>query len=261
MMKKSSIGGTTRVAREAFQKAKEMMRESGYPIGDNVRVVVDPNLGFMGYTFPRAGMFTIVVSGAALESGMIEGLLIHEMGHVYRMQTSHPSHNDKAISYAMSLFDDRDLGQDYQDKFLHDAVNHLEDLYADDVSFKVFRQNNLFPPDTASQFFQGWVTPTPKVSGDARKDRWVNVSLMLRNSFALSNMARHGIPDIGNRAREASERFLSGLAPGTAKMFAYFYGVMMSLREEVTMEEFKNILRDYLDRFVRLAEGELEGTA
>ncbi len=246
----------TRLVGEAFRKAKDMMGKAGYPIGDNVRVVVDSNLGFMGYTFPKNGKFTIVVSGAAVESGMLEGLLVHEMGHVYRMRTNHPSHSDKAISYAMGLFQGRTLDRDYQQKILHDVVNHVEDLYADDISFKVFQKNNLFPPDVASHFFQGWMAPNPVVSGDARKDRCVNASLMLRNSFALSNMARHGIPDFGNKAKRANEQFLSGLPPGAAGLFQYFYVVMMELRENVTEREFKGLLGDYLEKFVRLAEGE-----
>ncbi len=245
----------TKTVAKALQKAKVMMKDAGYPIGDNVRVVVDPNLGFMGYTFPKNGKFTIVVSGAAVESDMFEGLLVHEMGHVYRMQTNHPSHSDKAISYAMGLFQGRTLDRDYQQKILHDVVNHVEDLYADDISFKVFQQNNLFPPDVASQFFQGWMTPNPVVSGDARKDRWANASLMLRNSFALSNMARHGITDFGNKAKRANEQFLSGLPPGAAGLFQYFYGVMIGLGENVTEEEFKGLLGDYLEKFVGLAEG------
>ncbi len=232
------------------------MRKAGYPIGDNVRVVVGPNLGFMGYTFPKAGRFTIVVSGAAVESGLLGGLLVHEMGHVYRMQTHHPSHSGRAISYAMGLFDGRALDMDYQQKILHDVVNHMEDLYADDISFKVFQKDNLFPPEVAGQFFQGWMTSSPVVSGDARNDRWVNASLMLRNSFALSNMARHGVPDLGDQAQGANERFLSRLPLGMAMMFPYFYKVMMGLREDVTEKEFKGILGDYLEKFVELAEGE-----
>jgi len=210
IIKKSSLKRETTTVGEAFQKTKDLMRKAGYPIEDNVRVVVNPNLGFMGYTFPKAGRFTIVVSGAAVESGLLGGLIVHEMGHVYRMQTNHPSHSGRAISYAMDLFDGRALKMDYQQKILHDAVNHVEGLYADDISFKVFQKNNLFPPEVAGQFFQGWMTPSTVVSGDARKDRWVNASLMLRNSFALSNMARHGIPDSGDQAKSANGRVFVG---------------------------------------------------
>lgn len=64
-----------KTADESFRKALRMMEKAGYGIGDNVSVVVDPKLGFMGYTFPGEGGFNIVVSGAAVDSGMLEGLL------------------------------------------------------------------------------------------------------------------------------------------------------------------------------------------
>ncbi len=69
-------------------------------------------------------------------------------------------------------------------------------------------------------------------------------------------MARHGIPDSGDQAKSANGRFLSGLPPSMAKMFQYFYKVMMGLREDVTEKEFKGVLSDYLEKLVELAEGE-----
>ncbi len=56
--------------RKARQTAIEMMRKAGYDIGNKVKVVVDPNLPFMGYTMPQGGNFTIVVSGGAVGSGL-----------------------------------------------------------------------------------------------------------------------------------------------------------------------------------------------
>ncbi len=255
-MKARTIDEETKPVAEAFRRARGMMKDAGYGIGDNVRVVVDPNLGFMGYTFPRAGKFTIVVSGAAVESGMLEGLLVHEMSHIYRMQSKHPSHDERIINEVMGSFLGRGLNRDYQQKILHDLVNHLEDLYADDVAFKVFGKNNIFPVEDGSRFFLSWLSPEPVVSGEDRRDRWINMSLMLRNSFAMSNMARHGIPDLGNNAKRLNERFLSGLPANASRWFEYFYAVMTSLREDVTEEQFGRLLRDYLERFVELAQGD-----
>lgn len=44
----------------------------------------------MGYSTKRKGGYVIVVSGMALKSGLVEGLLIHEMCHVYRTNMNHP---------------------------------------------------------------------------------------------------------------------------------------------------------------------------
>src|SRR2546422_4572095 len=79
-------------ARKAQQTAIEMMRKAGYDIGTKVKGVVDPKLPFMGYTRPQGGNFTIDVSGGAAGSGLLEGLVVHDTSHVYRIQTNQPSH-------------------------------------------------------------------------------------------------------------------------------------------------------------------------
>src|SRR2546429_9767403 len=78
--------------RKARQTAIEMMRKAGYDIGRKVKVVVDPQLPFMGYTIPQGGNFTIVVSGGSVGSGLLDGLLVHEMSHIYSIRSNHPSH-------------------------------------------------------------------------------------------------------------------------------------------------------------------------
>src|SRR5207244_8606447 len=83
--------------RKARQTALEMMRKAAYDIGTKVKVVVDPQLPFMGYTMPQGGNFTIVVSGGAVGSGLLEGLVVHEMSHIYRIQTNHPSNNGQIL--------------------------------------------------------------------------------------------------------------------------------------------------------------------
>src|SRR5437762_14369346 len=90
--------------RMARQTAIEMMRKAGYDIGTKVKVVVDPQLPFMGYTMPQGGNFTIVVSGGAVGSGLLEGLLVHEMSHVYRIRTNHPSHNSQILKRGLTIF-------------------------------------------------------------------------------------------------------------------------------------------------------------
>ena len=102
MMREQSLKNETKGVAE-FQRAKDMMSEGEYSVGDNVRVVVDSNLGFMGYAFPNAGKFTIVASDSAVGSGMLEGLLVHEMSHIYRIQTKHPSHSDPRVGGVIRL--------------------------------------------------------------------------------------------------------------------------------------------------------------
>jgi len=251
-----SMGGlqVRETVNDAFQRALQMMEEAGYGIGENVAVVVDPTLSFMGYTFPGQGGFNIVVSGAAVDSGMLEGLLVHEMSHIYRMKSKHPSHDAEIINEAIGRIMNRGYDRDYQQKILHDIVNSLEDLYADDVAFKVFGKARIFPVETAGKFFLSWLTPEPVASGSAGRDGWANAAIMLRNSFALSNMARHGVPDIEKRAAGLNKRFLSQLPAGATEAFEYFRKVMTRLREDVTGREFDRLLTEYLNRFVEEAE-------
>ncbi len=231
-----------------------MMKEAGYGVGNHVRVVVDPTLGFMGYTYPKDGKFTIVVSGIAVESGMLEGLLVHEMSHIYRMKTKHPSHNEKIINEVISRFEGPGLNMDYKRKIVHDLVNHLEDLYADDLAFKVFETSNIFPLEEAGRFFLSWLSPEPVKSRNTMRDRWMNMAMMLRNSFALSSMSRHHIPDIEQRARRINSKLLSAISADMSQSFEYFHHVMVGLTEDVTESEFRTILEGYLRRFVLLAE-------
>jgi len=245
-----------RTVNASFRKALEMMEKAGYGIGDNVSVVVDPDLPFMGYTFPSGGRHTIVVSGTAVDSGMLEGLLVHEMSHIYRMRSKHPSHDAEIINEAIGRIARRGFDRDYQLKILHDVVNHLEDLYADDVAFKVLGRSKMFPVEVAGKFFLSWLTPEPVASGNTKRDGWINATIMLRNSFAISNMARHGIPDMGDQAKRLNTRFLSGLPGGTSESSEYFRNLMIGLKEDVAAEEFRKLLAEYLERFVELAEGE-----
>src|SRR5207237_4933925 len=83
--------------RKARQTALEMMRKAGYDIGTKVKVVVDPQLPFMGYTMPQGGNFTIVVSGGAGGSGLQEGMLVHEMSHGYRIMRNKPCLNGQIM--------------------------------------------------------------------------------------------------------------------------------------------------------------------
>src|SRR2546428_1742268 len=76
--------------RKARQTAIEMMRKAGYDIGTKVKVVVDPNLPFMGYTMPQGGNFTIVVSGGAVWIRLPKGIVGSRKSHGYRIQGKYP---------------------------------------------------------------------------------------------------------------------------------------------------------------------------
>ena len=246
--------GVEEAVRKARETAIEMMRKAGYDIGTKVKVVVDPNLPFMGYTMPQGGDFTIVVSGGAVGSGLLEGLLVHEMSHVYRIQTNHPSHNGQILEEAIDNLGKKTVLRDYQQKIVHDLLNDIQDLYADDISFKVLRNSPIMESDQMTRFLQDWVKDEPAKTRDPTMDSWINASIMTHNARAIAQMARHKVEDIDDRAEQANKKFLSQVTPRVAGRFEYFRNLLENLREDMTAEEYRALLAGYLRQFIELAE-------
>ncbi len=228
------------------------MREHRFDIGDGVEVAIEPRLPFMGYTKPEGNKFRVTISGNAVESGMLEGLLVHEMSHIYRMRTNHPSHNARIIDSAI-----RDLGEalryDYQRKIVGELVNNIEDLYADDIAIKVIRDGSI-SEDQLSDFLQDWVKDEPVETSDPVRDRWVNASIMANNARAISQMARHQIEDKEGRAEAMNENFLNLVSPEISTQYEYFLNTLINLNEDITSEQYRRLLGEYLNRFLSATE-------
>ncbi|TLN07182.1 hypothetical protein FDZ71_10825 [bacterium] len=196
----------------------------------------------------------IVISGLARKSPMLEGLLAHELSHVYRNITGHPSHNERLIAGLLSLFHDRyKLRQDYEQEILHRVVNHVQDLYADDVAIKALagHERTGFRFEQLGEFFLGWIKEEPANSGAHRRDRWINTSILLNNSFAISNMERHEIAEEQIiKAKTSNQRFLNRIKPGAAIRFGYFNEFMVNLKEDISEVEFREQMKEYLRSFL-----------
>jgi hypothetical protein len=240
------------LVKKSFDNAVQIMAKAGYKIPNNVKVTVDPQLPFMGYTMPTRQGFNIVVAGGAVASGMLEGLLMHEMSHIYRMTTNHPSHNAQILEEAIERLGTNIL--DYQQKIIHDLLNDIQDLYADDLLFKILGNSPVIRPDQMTEFIQGWVKDTPVNSGNTTQDHWANTSLMTHNARAIAQMERHHIEDTGGRASKANQAFLDQVDPDIAGEFDYFRKTLHNLREDMTASDHRKLLAEYLDRFVRIAE-------
>jgi hypothetical protein len=242
--------------REATRNALKVMKNAGFEISPTVKVTVDPDLPFMGYSARRGKKSIIVVSGGALKSRGLEGLLIHEMSHIYRTDANHPSHNHDLLDrVARIVIPKNHLAKDYQIRVLREAINHLQDLYADDISFRVFSKTLIYSPEQASGFFQDWIEDKPRKTRSTR-DVWLNISLLLNNCFALSNMKRHNVPDVDGKVQKGTERFLTQVGQRMRREYDYFRDLMINLKEEVSEEEFERKLEEYLNRIARLAEQE-----
>ena len=250
----TSGSANSEFVKKAYLNASRMMKESGFGLNSHVEVAVDPQLPFMGYTMPQGRGYRIVVSGGSVGSGMLEGLLVHEMSHIYRMENNHPSHDAEIIEEAIDKIGKQYLSSDYQQKIVHDLLNDIQDLYADDVSMKVLKKNPILESGQLSSFLQDWVKDEPVESGDQKKDRWVNASIMVHNARAIGQMARHGIEDTGGKAVDSNRRFLSQMPLTIASQFQYFEDLMVNLRENMTGDQYRKLLADYLNRFLEVAE-------
>jgi len=240
--------------KNAVSSALEAMRSSGFEISHKLEVVLDPELPFMGYATKKGGKNVIVVSSMAMKTGPVEGLLVHEMCHIYRTEQNHPSHNSELLnSIGQAVIHKNHLTEDYQIKTIQQAVNHIQDLYADDISFKVFEKSGTFTPEQAFEFFLDWINDvaiTPKT----KKDKWLNIGIMLNNSFAISNLTRHKIKDINNRADNKVQKYLSQVNASMKNEFRYFRNLMANLKEDPTETQFKKDLIEYLTKTIELAK-------
>lgn len=242
------------VLEKAARNALKMMRDSGFELSGKIEFVVDPDLPFMGYSTRRSGKDVIVVAGMAVKSGPIEGLLIHEMCHIYITNENHPSHNVKLLNQVgLHVIHQNQLTKDYQVKLVQQAVNHVQDLYADDISFKVFEKSKAFTPEQAFNFFLDWIQDSPSEE-KSDEEKWQNIGTMLNNCFAISNLIRHKIPDIDNQAENAVQRFLSKVNGRMRSESSYFRNFMTNLTERVTRDQFEKDLTEYLTRIVQLSK-------
>ncbi len=242
---------------EALRNVLDTMEQAGFRVNQEVRVIVDKNLPFMGYTSRRWQSHVIVVSGFALESPMLEGLLTHELSHIYRSITRHPSHSERLIAGLMHAFiDSHRLERDYEQEILHQAINHIQDLYADDIAFRVLvGHDGLARLQQLGDFFLGWIKEEPATTGVHRRDQWVNASILLNNSFAISNMERHAIAEGQiEKAKLSNDRFLNRIKTSAATQFNYFNRFMVGLEEGVSDAGFREQMNGYLRSFLNVVD-------
>lgn len=249
-------GEVSEAATSAFNTAAKRMREAGFDVGGRIEVVVDPRLEVGGYSIRGEGdRFRVVVSGRVVGSGRLDGLLLHEMSHIYLMRTNHPSHDSRIIEGATKRVADGVVTKDYQQRILHSLVNNVEDLYADDIAFRVIRRNGILTGGQASELFEEWVEDTPAESRDATRARWENAWSLANNARAIAQMGRHGVPDVGGRAAALNDRLVFGMWPEARGHFEYIRDLLAGMKEDTTGAEFRDLLIDYLSRFVELAAG------
>lgn len=237
-----------------FEKLKKqgflLMKMAGYPVS-NVAVVLDKTLPYMGHTTEVDGVPVVVVSGIAFSGGMATNLLIHELGHVYRTQSGHPSHDSSLIISIISWVMKGRAVQKYQEDGLHGIINHLQDLYSDDIFFKIFDKD--MADGSINEFFLGWIhNPIKKVK--TREDSWTNASYLLSAAFAQANLYRHNVKDREGKIEKAVQEFLSQIDKRMSVKYDFFKNFMINLPEKATEKEYEKLLIKYLTEFLKIAD-------
>lgn len=224
-----------------------LMQKAGYPLQTAISVELNPNLPYMGYTTEQDGIPLIVVAEFALKNNQALNLLIHEMSHIFRIQSGHPSHDQVLLTAVTAWVMHGRAVEPYQEKILHAILNNLQDLYADDISFKIFEKN-----ENLNEFFMNWIHEP--VVAKTIEDRWENAEKLLSAAFAQGNLKRHGIADTGGKVAKAIEKFLEKCDKRVAEKYFFFNEFMVQMPENVTEKEFEKMLTQYLSEFLKLTK-------
>lgn len=233
------------------------MRRLGYPIEGRVHVRVAPGLRANATTAPARDGYQIYVNPELVDSDRLDGLLAHELSHVYRMDAKHASHDDDAITAAYASLPERAQEHEYQRAFVHHAINIVEDLYADGIAFLVMRDVGALGKATMGEFLERFLTEESFVIEDEREHRWDVTHDMVSNAKAITMMKRYATPADVARAEAVNARLLAKLPADIARAAPWFQALFDGLPEETTSDAFTRMLVDYVHRFVAVADGDV----
>jgi hypothetical protein len=178
---RSGRGGTKKV-KVAFEEVTQKYASHGLALRLPVTAEI-ARMAIMGASKTTSDQHTMFVSARAVESGLLDGLIAHEVGHMLRTEAGHPSHNAEVFR---ALQDELRIPRAAEGAF-GQAFNHIQDVYADDLAFLVFASDG---GDRAYEFFAAWVDGNTSAGGT---NRWQNIGLATSNGFAIGNLRRHGL--------------------------------------------------------------------
>lgn len=230
------------------EQALSLLKSAGFTFSEEIKVSLDPDLPYMGYTTEKEGIPLIVVSGNALKGDMALSLLIHELSHVYRTKSGHPSHNAALLTSITAWVMHGKAVTAEQEKILYSILNNMQDVYADDISFKVFARTNL--QENLNEFFMSWIH-TP-VKANTPEQKWENAEKLVSAAFAQANLERHGVVDKDKKVQNAIDEFLNQSDPRVATQYSFFKEFMKELPEQITDKAFENLLIKYISQFIKL---------
>ena len=128
----------------ALLEVARRYREMGVEPERPVTLIVE-DMPIMGATESRTAGHRLHVGAHAVGSGMLDGLIAHEMGHMVRTEQGHPSHTAEVHRRVLRSLE---VPPSQRNGFLavaRVAVNHVQDVYADDLAIRVIGRDRIGP--------------------------------------------------------------------------------------------------------------------
>lgn len=223
--------------------ALQRMKQKGYEVKSKVSLNVEPSLAIMGYARKEGEVHRIMISGWALDSEMLGGLVLHELSHVYFAERDASSHDSAALEEVLEHMKERDGLRGKETEFLIDAFNHLQNVLVDDIVFEVMEEKEK---EMTKKFFAEWMTDKP--SGDPVTD----AALLSRNAFAVASLKRRNLFEKDSEMYYRNQSLLSALGSLSEQEFEWMEGFLEGAKSEWDRERFRVELENYFDRLISL---------
>lgn len=182
-----------KLAIRTWEGVADRYAERGVRLERPVSLVIEP-MPVMGATETTKDGHRLHVADHAVRSGMLDGLIAHEMGHMVLTERGHPSHRADVHRRLWAATEVASRPRGFGG-VVREAVNHLQDVYADDLAIDVIGD------ERASQFFSDWI----RNSAHEGPTRWATLGNLVSVAFALGNLARRGIPPDDGMAAHAGQ--------------------------------------------------------
>ena len=245
---------------QSAHRALIMMKDAGFELDDaRLWIGIDSAIRALGYGYSYSADdgYVILVSPASiysLEAGGLGQTLVHEMSHVYLWQKKHPSHLSET---SKETYDQtREVyHRKWQLSIVRSALNYPAEVFTEELTFRTLTDAKNDWAKAALEYFRRLSRRRRVVSDSRGRGRWKNALLVLRNCYYSAEMEKYQMQDPEGIVKKTNERLLSSLPPVASAAFDHFHQVFMSLSDNITAEDYKKTLEDYLSKFISLAEG------
>jgi len=241
---------------ESADKSLRVMKEAGVEVPENIWLVIDPSIHYSALYYQSGDEQVIRIAPWAVNSqlhGGIDATMIHEMSHIYRRLSKHPSHTPEIWRPVWAKFVEK-LSQKYQYKVLERAFLDIGEIFANDVALRVLQRSGLNSIESMEEEFQDQVLAKSAGSFRSSKKRWKTIGIIAHNSSAMAQITRHNLPDTEEKAKTRNDKLLQSLPHEAKFLHGYFYNLMVGLNEDITPEAYQEVLTQYLEKLVLAAE-------